>query len=344
MPKPHHSRPCPTLYYTTGHTHTHTYFLLSALPVPKIPHANNPISSPKTQTKFKGNPLALVLIPAGVEPATETLQTIAREFNLSETAFLYLNADDDDANSKLATPEWRARIFMIDAELPFAGHPTIGTLCYALGSLAQGASTGRLHIPAGTVDASFAQGVARAAIPHNVHLHVESPFSAAEIEALQPRLAGKGAVRGIDTVSPVRGMNFVCVELDGLEALAVVECTGKRIGGKLDREWDVGFVAALFYVKMGEEEGGRRVRLRTRMIEGVMEDPATGSASCALSAFLSLKGRERVVAYELTQGVEMGRQSEIGIEVRLNEALDGVERLEMSGSCVKVMEGMVEYE
>jgi PhzF family phenazine biosynthesis protein len=306
--------------------------------------------SSKTKTKFKGNPLALVFIPAGLDPATETLQTIAREFNLSETAFLYLNADDDDANSKITTPdnasEWRARIFMIDAELPFAGHPTIGTLCYALGSLANGAPTGRLHIPAGTVEASFANGVARAAIPHNVHLHVEAPFSVAEIEALQPRLVGTGGVRSIDTVSPVLGMNFVCVELDGLETLALVECSGKRPEVRLDRGWEVGFVAALFYVRVGEEEveGGMRVMMRTRMIEGVMEDPATGSASCALSAFLSLKSREKVVAYELTQGVEMGRQSDIGIEVTLNDALDGVERLEMSGSSVKVMEGKVEYE
>jgi PhzF family phenazine biosynthesis protein len=303
----------------------------------------------KTKTKFKGNPLALVFIPAGLEPATETLQTIAREFNLSETAFLYLNADDDDASRKTITPapnvpEWRARIFMIDAELPFAGHPTIGTLCHALGSLAGGAPTGRLHIPAGTVEASFARGVATAAIPHNVHLHAEAPFSVAEIEALQPRLVGKGGVRSIDTVSPVLGMNFVCVELDGLETLALVECTGKRPEVRLDEGWQVGFVAALFYVRIGEEDGGGKVRLRTRMIEGVMEDPATGSASCALSAFLSLKSREKVVAYELTQGVEMGRQSDIGIEVALNDALDGVEKLEMSGSSVKVMEGKVEYE
>lgn len=232
---------------------------------------------------------------------------------------------------------------MIDAELPFAGHPTIGTACYALGSLAKGAGKGRLRIPAGTVEAEYVNGVAKAAIPHNVHLHREAVFSAAEIEALQPRLAGR-VVRSIDTVSPVRGMNFVCVELEDLETLGLVECTGKRPEGKLDREWDVGFVGALFYVKTGEEEGGRLVKLRTRMIEGVMEDPATGSASCALSAFLSLKSREKRVAYELTQGVEMGRQSEIGISVVLNDVLDGVERLEMSGSSVKVMEGKVEYE
>lgn len=232
---------------------------------------------------------------------------------------------------------------MIDAELPFAGHPTIGTACYALGSLAKGAAKGRLHIPAGTVEAEFSNGAAKAAIPHNVHVHSQQPFSVTDVQALQPSLQG-GRVLSVDIVSPVKGMNFVCVELEDLETLALVECTGKRPAAKLDAEWDVGFVGALFYVKTGSEEGGKKIKLRTRMIEGVMEDPATGSASCALSAFLSLKAKEKSVDYELTQGVEMGRQSDIGISVVLNEALDGVERLEMSGSSVKVMEGKVEYE
>lgn len=162
---------------------------------------------------------------------------------------------------------------MIDAELPFAGHPTIGTACYALGSLTQGATQGRLRIPAGTVEAQFANGVAKAAIPHNVHLHSEARFSVAELEALQPQLQGKGSsVRGINVFSPVRGMNFVCVELADLETLALVRCTGKRPAAKLDSDWDLGFVGALFYVKTGEEdgEGGKKVKVRTRMIEGVM--------------------------------------------------------------------------
>lgn len=158
---------------------------------------------------------------------------------------------------------------MIDAELPFAGHPTIGTACYAIGSLAQGATQGRLRIPAGTVEAQFANSVAKAAIPHNVHLHSETPFSVAEVETLQPKLQGR-IVRGINVVSPVRGMNFVCVELKDLETLALVQCTGKRPAAKLDREWDVGFVGALFYVKTGEEDGGKKAKLRTRMIEGVI--------------------------------------------------------------------------
>jgi PhzF family phenazine biosynthesis protein len=238
---------------------------------------------------------------------------------------------------------------MTDAELPFAGHPTIGTACYALGTLApKGVAKGRLNIPAGTVEATFANGVAKAAIPHNVHLHSEGAFSANMLEALQPSLRGAGgAVLGIDVMSPVRGMNFVCVELESLEVLALVGCTGSRPAAKLDGEWDVGFVGALFYVKTGEEEGkdgSKVVRVRTRMIEGILEDPATGSAACALGALLSLRAKEKKVIYEITQGVEMGRRSDIGMAVTLNGGLDGVETLELSGSSVKVMEGKVEYD
>jgi PhzF family phenazine biosynthesis protein len=248
----------------------------------------------QTQTKFHGNPLALVFIPAGHDPPTETLQTIAREFNLSETAFLYLN-DETNNKENQQVPAWRARIFMIDAELPFAGHPTIGTACYALGTLLQGGGTktGRLQIPAGTVEANFANGVAKAAIPHNVHLHAESAFSVEMLEGLQPSLRGGGGVLRIDVMSPVRGMNFVCVELESLEVLGLVGCTGKRPTAKLDGEWDVGFVGALFYVKTGEgdgEDGRKVVRVRSRMIEGVMEDPATGSAACALGGLSDYAG------------------------------------------------------
>ena len=122
---------------------------------------------------------------------------------------------------------------MTDAELPFAGHPTIGTACYALGTLApKGVAKGRLNIPAGTVEATFTNGVAKAAIPHNVHLHAESAFSVGMLEALQPSLRGGGGVLRIDVMSPVRGMNFVCVELESLEVLGSVACTGSRPGSR----------------------------------------------------------------------------------------------------------------
>ena len=81
-----------------------------------------------------------------------------------------------------------------------------------------------------------------------------------------------------------------------------------------------------------------------RMIEGNFEDPATGSAACGLSAFLALKARESRVDFEITQGVEIGRQSDIGVSVTLNTSADAVEKLELKGSAVKIMEGKVDFD
>lgn len=79
------------------------------------------------------------------------------------------------------------------------------------------------------------------------------------------------------------------------------------------------------------------------MVEGAFEDPATGSASCGLAAMLAmkegLKGRTR---FELVQGVEMGRRSEIGVEVVMEGA--GVKTIELAGRAVEVMQGKVFYE
>ncbi len=85
------------------------------------------------------------------------------------------------------------------------------------------------------------------------------------------------------------------------------------------------------------------VRVRTRILEFAMEDPATGSAAIALSAWLSLKGGERgrsggTGRFEITQGVEMGRSSVIGVEVVVGDR-KRVERVRLSGSAVWIMKG-----
>lgn len=306
-----------------------------------MPHLNFITLDVFTRTRFAGNPLAIVLIPASQHDiiSTKTLQTIAREFNLSETVFLYLG---DEATSQ-EVPAWRVRIFMTDAELPFAGHPTIGTACYALGTLAKGKSKGRLLCNAGPIELEYRDGVARAEIPHNVHVHSETPFTVAEVHALQPKL-GDVKPLSIDVASPVRGMNFVYVQLPNLKSLALVETSGSKPKPKLDVEWDAGFVGSVFYV-LGESSNGKEQQsLRMRMIEGTLEDPATGSAACGLGALLSLKSRQVKVKYEMTQGVEMGRQSDIGVVVELEAGLDAVQNIELSGSSVKVMEGTVSYD
>lgn len=120
-----------------------------------------------TQTKYQGNPLAIVKVPSTITLTQEQKQSIAREFNLSETTFLH-----EQPTEKLS---WKVDIFMTTAELPFAGHPTIGTACYALGhaavarNLAERNLEGEFEIKAGTVGLRYdaKERLARAEIPHD---------------------------------------------------------------------------------------------------------------------------------------------------------------------------------
>ncbi|KAK0278462.1 hypothetical protein LTR35_009201 [Friedmanniomyces endolithicus] len=295
-----------------------------------------------TTSRFAGNPLAIVRIPEDGQVSTEQMQIIAREFNLSETVFLHENRRGDDGET-----EWGFRIFMTSAELPFAGHPTIGTACYALGTLADNARSGKLLCSAGPIGIQYSEGVAKASIPHNVHIHTESRFTTEQLYDLQPALASsQKRPHAMTVVSPVKGMNFIMVELDSLEDLAKVTTSGVKPRAKLDKGWDTGFVGSYFYVVMqvGQQPDSKGHQIRTRMIEGPLEDAATGSAACGLCAYLAMEGRLKDVSFLITQGVEMGRKSEIGVAVTLTEDFGAIDKIELSGSAVKVMEGMVHYD
>lgn len=79
-----------------------------------------------TDKRYEGNPLAIVRVPATCTLTQDQKQSIAREFNLSETTFWHEPKEGDGSNV------WVVDIFMVDAELPFAGHPTIGKLMRAI--------------------------------------------------------------------------------------------------------------------------------------------------------------------------------------------------------------------
>ena len=322
-----------SLHVPTPHFHT-----LSAPIVTTMPKLSFITLDVFTKTRYLGNPLAVVKVPAGRDVSTETMQTIAREFNLSETIFIH------ERQSKAEdVPEWSVRIFVTEREIPFAGHPTIGSACYALGTLANNTRKGRLICNAGPIELDYADGEAKASIPHNFHRHTQHPFSAQDVYAFQPALKNAEAPKSIDLVSPVKGMNFISIELSNLETLAKVEISGSRPSAKLDDEWDEGLTGAFFYVITDNEKG--LVKLRTRMLLAAIEDPATGSASCGLCAFLAMKFKAgRTTKFELTQAVEMGRKSDIGVEVTLTDSMDAVEKIELSGTAVKVTEGALEYD
>ncbi|KAK3201414.1 hypothetical protein GRF29_185g864110 [Pseudopithomyces chartarum] len=293
-----------------------------------------------TDKRYTGNPLAIVRVPASLKLTQDQKQSIAQEFNLSETTFWHEPKEGDEPNT------WTVDIFMVNAELPFAGHPTIGTACYALSEFAQnsgadGIIQAKFNLKAGPVqlDYDVAKGHAKAAIPHNVHIH-ERTWSREELLAVQPALNGHVAdIQTVPIVSIVKGMTFILIELKTLEALQSVTTTGSPMSvSGLDEEWKDTFVGTYFYVQTAGADGVRH--LRTRMIEGTLEDPATGSAASDLAAYLSLTHGKpgQTLEYEITQGVEMGRKSDISVQVVLGEQ-SGIEKITLGGKTVPVMEG-----
>jgi PhzF family phenazine biosynthesis protein len=177
------------------------------------------------------------------------------------------------------------------------------------------------------------------------HIH-KKIYTRDELFALQPRLADaqhQGKVQVKDDyaiVSIVKGMTFILIELESEEALGMVSLAGRTLEvDGLDKEWNKTFIGSYFFVRMGRGKDGA-TRLRTRMIEGPLEDPATGSAASDLAAYLSVMegGADKILRYEIVQGVEMGRRSEIFIEVEMKEDRS-VSKLYLEGGAVAVMEG-----
>lgn len=83
-------------------------------------------------------------------------------------------------------------------------------------------------------------------------------------------------------------MTFILVKLEDEDALRAVSTTSSVVIAELDEGWNQSFVGTYFYVRLADSEGGT-LNLRTRMIEGLLEDPATGSAASTVTGYLSLK-------------------------------------------------------
>ncbi|KAF2012169.1 Diaminopimelate epimerase-like protein [Aaosphaeria arxii CBS 175.79] len=297
-----------------------------------------------TQTRYEGNPLAIVKIPEGTSLTQDQKQAIAREFNLSETTFLHENNGDELS--------WTVDIFMTNAELPFAGHPTIGTACHVLSNVAQarklnGKFEAQFQIKAGPVGLQYdvQKQTARASIPHDFHIH-KRQWKLEELLEVQPGLARAYERKEVNLkpeypiVSVVNGMAFALVEVEDERALGLVSTSSRSLSVPgLDEGWDKTFVGSYFFTRSPGGSDGT-TRLRTRMIEGTLEDPATGSAATDLSGYLAMvEGRPgETRRYAITQGVEMGRRSEIGVEVVLNDDR-GVRDVYLEGSVIQVMSG-----
>lgn len=292
-----------------------------------------------TTTRFGGNPLAVIKIPQGKSLSQAEKQQIAREFNYSETVFLHA----------AETPnQWRLDIFMTTCELPLAGHPIVG----ATWMLGQDPNfrQGTLLCKAGPVDIEVTRDsgtlLAFASIPHNVHIHKQS-MGTKDILAVQPGLQStlENSNETFPVVSIVKGMTFVLVRLATEDQLESTATTGKAVAPSLDADWESAFTGGYYYTL---KRLGRKFTLHVRMIEALLEDPATGSAACCVAAYLSLEAAAAAARepcegggeyeFDITQGVTMGRKSVIKVLVRMT-AEGKVDKVQLGGSATHVMRG-----
>ncbi|KNG87280.1 putative phenazine biosynthesis-like protein [Aspergillus nomiae NRRL 13137] len=315
-----------------------------------------------TTEPFLGNPLGVVFLPNSPEHGItqEQKQLIAREFNYPETIFVHPHAPSDTTR--------KIDIFTTAEELPFAGHPTIGAVTWFLELSPDSADRTNVDTlitkagPFAMARVPNAGGAVAARIAHNVHIHSRR-FPLAELLRLHPSLGeylggGRDGANeeGFPVFSIVKGMTQVHVQLPSLEALAaaegpvsgeVVPCTSVSEGGYLDAGWEGdGLIVVYFFVPGVYDEKTGKTVIRSRMFLRNFEDPATGSAASGLAAYLTLtRARESsdiAFDYDIVQGVEMGRRSDIGVAVTVDrEDRAKVESVELRGTAVQVKSGEI---
>jgi trans-2,3-dihydro-3-hydroxyanthranilate isomerase len=266
-----------------------------------------------TDTPLQGNQLA-VFTDARQIPE-EQLQRLAKEMNYSETVFVYTPEAGGHA---------RIRIFTPTSELPFAGHPVLGT-AFVLG--------GPLQLP--EIKLETGQGVVPVVLERDesgriVFGRMQQPIPTVEAFGPQDEVFAALGISGSEL--PVElydlGIRHVYVALPSEEAVAGLEP-------------DYAALARLTGIVGVNCFAGSGTRWKTRMFapaDGVPEDPATGSAAGPLAVHLARHGRipfgEQI---EITQGVEIGRPSTL--YARVDGSGERVEGVEVGGSAVVVARG-----
>lgn len=279
-----------------------------------------------TDRRFGGNPLAVFPDAEGLD--TATMQALSAEMNYSETTFVLPPRDPKHTA--------QVRIFNRTAEMPFAGHPNVGT-AYALARLGLADDVLRFEELAGLVEVRL--------------IREDGECVGAEIDAPQP-LTTLGSFDPEDIAAclslspehivtrhhlPVRaslGVDFVLAEVEP-EALAMASAdigAYRRVAAARDEMGER--LSIFFYAQNGEA-------IRARMfapLAGTWEDPATGSANATLAALRLSLSDAQALAYHAVQGVEMGRESRLAL--RAWRAEDGV-RASVGGRCVEMFRGTI---
>ncbi len=294
-----------------------------------------------TNTRFGGNQLAV--LPEAEGLSTEQMQAIAREFNYSETTFVL--------PPETAGNDAKVRIFTPEREIPFAGHPNVGT-AHVLSVIGE---FGRHDEAERTLRFEELAGVVPVRVRFEGAAPVYCELTAPQTLALGPEM---NRDNDVDTLahalslnpedilteshfprSASVGLKFFCVELRDRDALARSQVRADSWTAYAKRA-DCNAIH-LYTRDTGTNEFDLRCRMYAPMY-GVREDPATGSANCALAGLLASLATESTgtFTYRIAQGIEMGRPSALFASV---ETRDGtVLEVRIGGASVSVAEGSID--
>lgn len=292
-----------------------------------------------TRRPFGGNPLAV--FPEAERLTTRQMQLLAREMNLSETTFVL-------PPSRRSGADFRVRIFTPDSELPYAGHPTIGTFFVLADEgricLRPPVTTVKMEVPAGVLPVEIHSRKGK--VSQVVTIQSTPVFGPVidDIETVAEALSlhrsdlaeGAAPVQLVSTglpwvIVPVRSRK--AVEKAAGNAAVFTRALKMFPQGVVDM-----YVTCLDPVERSSTTHSRAFSLVSK---NIVEDPATGSASGCLGAYLLQHGlipggREVKIVNE--QGYEIGRPSKIAIGIGTSSS-GAVESVRVGGQIVKVMDG-----
>jgi trans-2,3-dihydro-3-hydroxyanthranilate isomerase len=278
---------------------------------------------------FEGNSLAV--FPDGRGLSDLDMQALAREMNLSETTFV-LPRDPAIERERGV----RVRIFTVQEELPFAGHPTLGTAFALRGST--GATEVVLDLNAGRVPVRFEDSPGQPVFGEMTQ--VDPKFGLIHdretvVRATSLRDGDIDPSLPIQTIST--GLPFTIVPLRGLDVIRRLQVDLVRAGEYLKQTG-----GGQFFYFVARETVDRAARLHARMLFYGGEDPATGSAAGCATAWMVAHGvaqpDERVL---IEQGIEMLRPSRIF--VRASRVDNRVVNVRVGGNVVEVLRGEVSF-
>lgn len=252
------------------------------------------------ESHFGGNPLAV--FPQADGLSQQQMQLIARQFNLSETVFVQ-RAEHSSAVRKL-------KIFTPDYEMPFAGHPTIGS-AFVLKSALNLDSQYVLQTESGLVALQHQGDLITLALKNAVALE-NAPITTAQCAAvlgLQPSDIASAPV-WVDT-----GVDQLLVQL--ASARAVAEC---RIDTALFQRYALSKSGKRQLYVWFEQQGNAKVRLFFEQNGTVIEDPGTGSAAANLGGWAIANGKTPL-DWQISQGDEIGRPNRLRLQVDAQQTI-----------------------